>query len=80
MPKTSDEIGYTPQMLSIKRCCVTNELLVSMVIKVSSKLRVLPKYSLQGRLSRPEYYSPRLITPRVISAQAEYSQIRLGSA
>ncbi|MFS7945277.1 hypothetical protein Hanom_Chr06g00522281 [Helianthus anomalus] len=39
-----------------------------MVVKVSPRLRVLPEYSLQGRLPRHEYWSPRPITPRVISA------------
>ncbi|MFS7946573.1 hypothetical protein Hanom_Chr06g00537941 [Helianthus anomalus] len=40
----------------------------SMVVKVPPRLRVLPEYSLQGRLPRHEYASPRPITPRVISA------------
>ncbi|MFS7968738.1 hypothetical protein Hanom_Chr09g00801081 [Helianthus anomalus] len=40
----------------------------SMVVKVLSRLRVLPEYSLQGRLPRHEYCSHRPITPRVVSA------------
>ncbi|MFS7955231.1 hypothetical protein Hanom_Chr07g00640241 [Helianthus anomalus] len=43
-----------------------------MVVKVPSRHRVLPEYSLQGRLPRPEYCSPKPITPRVISTYAEY--------
>ncbi|MFS7949062.1 hypothetical protein Hanom_Chr06g00567141 [Helianthus anomalus] len=43
-----------------------------MVVKVPLKLRVLPEYSIQCRLPRHEYCSPRPITPRVISPKAEY--------
>ncbi|MFS7960681.1 hypothetical protein Hanom_Chr08g00705911 [Helianthus anomalus] len=41
---------------------------IVMVVKVPPRLRVLSEYSLQGRLPRLEYCSPKLITPRVISA------------
>ncbi|MFS7903859.1 hypothetical protein Hanom_Chr01g00029121 [Helianthus anomalus] len=34
-----------------------------MVVKVPPRLRVLPEYSLQGRLPRHKYWSPRPITP-----------------
>ncbi|MFS7920174.1 hypothetical protein Hanom_Chr03g00221331 [Helianthus anomalus] len=43
-----------------------------MVVKVPLRFRVLPEYSLQGKLPRPEYCLPRPITPRVISAYGEY--------
>ncbi|MFS8017458.1 hypothetical protein Hanom_Chr15g01380651 [Helianthus anomalus] len=39
-----------------------------MVVKVPPRLRVHPEYSLQDRLPRHEYSSPRAITPRVIPA------------
>ncbi|KAJ0935422.1 hypothetical protein HanRHA438_Chr03g0119391 [Helianthus annuus] len=43
-----------------------------MVVKVPTRLRVLPEYSLQGRLPRHEYSSPRPITPRVLPNTPEY--------
>ncbi|MFS7960647.1 hypothetical protein Hanom_Chr08g00705511 [Helianthus anomalus] len=43
-----------------------------MVVKVPHRLRVLHEYSLQGRLPRHDYWSPMPITPRVISAYADY--------
>ncbi|MFS7998682.1 hypothetical protein Hanom_Chr12g01156731 [Helianthus anomalus] len=43
-----------------------------MAVKVPPRLRILPEYSLQGKLPRSEYCSPSPITPRVISAKAEY--------
>ncbi|MFS7993382.1 hypothetical protein Hanom_Chr12g01093371 [Helianthus anomalus] len=45
---------------------------IIMVVKVPPRLRVLPEYSLQGRMPRHEYWSPRTITPRLISSLAEY--------
>ncbi|KAJ0628271.1 hypothetical protein HanHA89_Chr01g0034831 [Helianthus annuus] len=47
-------------------------LLLIMVVKVPTRLRVLPEYSLQGRLPRHEYSSPRPITPRVLPNTPEY--------
>ncbi|MFS7904104.1 hypothetical protein Hanom_Chr01g00032061 [Helianthus anomalus] len=62
----SGRIGTS--MLEVHHCVAHQGFIVGMVVKVSPRLRVLHEYSLQGRLTRHEYWSPRPITPRVISA------------